>query len=103
MGGGKTNLTIMNALTVMSAEDQVVIPKGVRDDLGYGTGQPFEVVKMGDSVLLRPERKKSGRSFDEIVAGVQAPIKYDGPPVTIEEMNETIAEGWRRAAKDSDR
>ncbi|MCI4588887.1 AbrB/MazE/SpoVT family DNA-binding domain-containing protein [Sphingobium sp. BYY-5] len=92
----------MNAKTILSAKGQIVIPKDVRDQLGYMTGQPFEVVTMGDSVLLRPERKMSGRSFDEIMAEFYARIKYDGPPVSIEEMNETIAEHWAKSGAEGD-
>ncbi|WIA55624.1 AbrB/MazE/SpoVT family DNA-binding domain-containing protein [Sphingobium sp. WTD-1] len=93
----------MNAKTTLSAKGQVVIPKDVRDQLGLAPGQVLDVVPMGGGILLKPQQQKSGRSFDEIVAGIRARIAYDGPPVTIEEMNETIAEGWRKAAEDSDR
>lgn len=93
----------MNAKTTLSAKGQVVIPKDVRDQLGLVSGQVLDVVPMGGGILLKPQHKKSGRSFDEIMAGIRARIAYDGPPVTIEEMNETIAEGWRKAAEDSDR
>ncbi|WP_256869421.1 AbrB/MazE/SpoVT family DNA-binding domain-containing protein [Sphingobium lactosutens] len=103
MGDGKTHLTVMNAKTTLSAKGQVVIPKDVRDQLGLMPGQVLDVVAMGGGVLLKPQHKKSGRSFDEIMAGIRARIDYQGPPVTIEDMNQTIAEGWRKAAEDSDR
>lgn len=40
----------------------------------------------------------SGRSFDETVAHLRSIVKYDGPPVSIEEMNETIAKCWEESA-----
>jgi len=93
----------MNAKTTLSAKGQVVIPKDVRDQLGLSPGQVLDVVPMGGGVLLKPQHRKSGRSFEEIMAAIRARIDYDGPPITIEEMNQTIAEGWRKAGEDSDR
>lgn len=93
----------MNAKTTLSAKGQVVIPKDVRDQLGLVPGQVLDVISMAGGVLLKPQHRKSGRSFDEIMAGIRARIHYDGPPVTIEEMNQTIAEGWRKAGEGSDR
>lgn len=92
----------MNAKVTLSTKGQVVIPKDVRDQLGLRPGQTFDVSAMGGRVVFTPEVRKSGRSFDEIMAGIRQRITYDGPVVSIEQMNETIAEGWRRAAKDSD-
>lgn len=92
----------MNAKTKMSAKGQVVIPKGVRDELGLTPGQSLDVIKMGRGVLLRPAFKKSGRSREEILASIRSQVKYDGPPVTIEEMNEAINEYWRQRALKSD-
>jgi AbrB family looped-hinge helix DNA binding protein len=99
---GKTHLTAMNAKTTLSAKGQVVIPKDVRDQLGFAPGQVLDVVPMGGGVLLKPQHKKSGRSFDEIMAGIRARIDYKGPPVSIEEMNETIAEHWARSGNQGD-
>ncbi|HAF40193.1 MAG TPA: AbrB family transcriptional regulator [Sphingobium sp.] len=93
----------MSGKTTLSAKGQVVIPKDVRDQLGLAPGQVLDVVPMGGGVFLKPQHRKSGRSFEEIMAGIRARIHYDGPTVTIEEMNETIAECWRKAAEGSDR
>jgi AbrB family looped-hinge helix DNA binding protein len=82
----------MSSQTRLSAKGQVVIPKDVRDALGLRVGQEFDVIASGAGVLLRPKVVKSGRSFEEITACIRARIKYDGPPVSIEEMKESIGE-----------
>lgn len=92
----------MNARTVISAKGQVVIPKELRDRLNLPVGQTLDVVEMGDGVLLRPVRKKSGRTTDEILDHLGSTVRYDGPPVSIEDMDDVIAASWRGAAADSD-
>ncbi|MHA3841818.1 AbrB/MazE/SpoVT family DNA-binding domain-containing protein [Sphingomonas aestuarii] len=93
----------MNAKTKLSAKGQVVIPKDVRDALGLKPGQTLDVVPTGGGVLLKPQRAKSGRSNEEILASIRAiTSKYRGPPVSVEEMNETIdAEYAKRALRRS--
>ena len=93
----------MNAHPRMSAKGQVVIPKDVRDRYRFDAGERLDVIERPDGVLIRKLPKKSGETFDEITARIRALIRYDGPPVSIEDMNDTIAEMWAMSAQQSDR
>ena len=66
---GKTHLTEMTAQTSLSAKGQVVIPKDVRDALGYKPGQTFDVVKTDGGILLRPLARMSNR-FTRLIAPI---------------------------------
>lgn len=85
----------MNAKTTLSAKGQVVIPKDVRDQLGLAPGQVLDVVPMGGGVLLRPRHRKSGRSFDEIMACIRSRYQHQGPPLSVEAMDEAVASVFR--------
>ena len=98
----KTYLTRMNTHTRMSSRGQVVIPKDMRDELGLSAGQTLDVIKFSGGVLLRPLAKKSGRSFETIISELQQRALYQGPPVSIEEMNETIADEWSKSGARGD-
>lgn len=90
----------MNARTTLSAKGQVVIPKDVRDALGLHAGQQLDVIRSGDAVLLRPTPIKSGRSADEVAARVrELAASYRGSPVSIDDMNATIADHWAASGR----
>ncbi len=87
----------MNAQTKMSAKGQIVIPKDVRDRLHWAQGDALELIETSDGVLIK--RPKTGKTLtvEEALARIRARVKYDGPPVTIEEMNESIAEMFQKS------
>jgi AbrB family looped-hinge helix DNA binding protein len=89
--------------TSLSAKGQVVIPKDVRDALGLQEGARFDVHMIGRDIVFRPKGKSMTRSAEEILAQVRARFPYKGPPVSIEDMNETIREGWVASALRSDK
>jgi len=92
----------MNAQTRVSAKGQVVIPKDVRDKYHFVTGNVLDVIERPDGILLRRHEQKPQGSFDDITARIRARIRYDGPPVTIAEMNETIAEMAAKSGENGD-
>ena len=77
----------MTAQTRLSAKGQVVIPKDVRDRLGWAKGSDLEVVETAGGVLLRrpPERKRL--SVAEATEQLRANFQYKGPPLPIERLS----------------
>ena len=90
----------MNASTKISSKGQVVIPKDVRERYRFVTGEALDVIDRPDGVLLRKRASKSDASFEEITTRIRSRVAYDGPAVSIEEMNETIAGMWARDGAD---
>lgn len=82
----------MNARTIMSAKGQVVIPKVVRDRLGLVPGEQLDVIEMGGGVLLKARPAFPKLSFDDAAARLRQIVRYDGPALTIEEMELTDAD-----------
>jgi AbrB family looped-hinge helix DNA binding protein len=84
----------MNARARISSKGQLVLPKAVRDAYGLDAGSEVEVESAGDVILLRPRPKKERKTYtlDE-VAGF---LKYDGPPVTLDDMKRAVDEEARR-------
>jgi AbrB family looped-hinge helix DNA binding protein len=84
----------MNAQTRVSAKGQVVIPKEIRTRHQMSAGRVLDVIETPEGVLLRPSVLKQGLSVDEVLARIKETVHYDGPPVTIEDMNKTIEQMW---------
>jgi AbrB family looped-hinge helix DNA binding protein len=81
----------MNAQTRVSAKGQIVIPKTVRDELGWPAGTRLQIEKVGGAVTLRPVRNKPGSlTLEEFIA--RRP-KHEGPPLSPEEMDAAVARG----------
>lgn len=87
------------AKTRLSSKGQVIIPKAVRDRHGWAAGLELEVEDRGDAVLLRPAMPFPSTTFEE----VRGCLKYDGPPLTIEEMDEAVARETRRMWEEFER
>jgi len=80
----------MTTLTI-TAKGQVTLKKELLRHLGAAPGQKIEVETLpGGAVVLRLARQKTGKISD-VFGMFHDPARK---PVSIEEMNETIAESW---------
>jgi AbrB family looped-hinge helix DNA binding protein len=80
------------AKTRMSSKGQVIIPKAVRDRHGWRPGAELEVEDRGDAVVLRPAKPFPSTTVEEVYGC----LKYNGPPLTIEQMDEAVEREARR-------
>ena len=90
----------MNAQTRLSARGQVVIPKDVRDRMQWAQGEPLDVIETSEGVLLKRPRTGKMLTLDAALARIRARVNYDGPPVSVEDMNKAVDEMFRNAADD---
>ena len=81
--------------TKLSAKGQVVLPKRVRDELGWKAGTEFVVERSGAGVTLTPKVASRKGSIRDL-RGV---LKYKGPPISLEQMEQAIVDEVRRRHK----
>jgi len=78
----------------LTSKGQMTLPKEVRDDLKLKPGDKVEFIREGDRYVLKPRTKRIGD-----FAGL---LHRPGmKPVSIEEMNEGIAQAAAEAYKRS--
>ncbi len=66
------------ATTRMSSKGQVVIPEGIRSELGLRAGVQFVVIAARDAVVLRQITAPSMAEFDAIVSTARAAARRTG-------------------------
>lgn len=80
--------------TVLSTKGQVVLPKAVRDHLGWRPGTRLDVEERPEGVLLRRASSVRPTTMEEVFGSA----RYHGPARTLKEMEEGAAEavheGW---------
>jgi AbrB family looped-hinge helix DNA binding protein len=75
------------ATAALTSKGQITIPVEVRKRLGLKPGDRIGFIENENGeFVLKP---KTGSIMD-----MEGILKWTGKPVTIEEMNETIAKGW---------
>ena len=68
----------------ITIKGQTTLPKAVRDALGLEAGDKVRYVILGEGVMIRPVRSTSR---------LYGSLRYDGPPVSLEDMERAIVEG----------
>ena len=71
----------------VTSKGQITIPVEVREDLGLKAGDRVSFIKGENGEYIM--KTKTGSLMD-----LKGFIHWSGKPVTIEEMNKTIAKGW---------
>lgn len=87
------------ATITMTSKGQITLPAATRARLRLVQGGKFEVEETPDGKVVltpQPERKKTGD-----IRALRGFLKYDGPPVSIEDMNRAILEGASRRFRES--
>ncbi len=75
------------ATAAVTSKGQITIPLEVRKKLGIKPGDRVRFIEgENGEFVLKP---KTGSIMD-----LEGCVHWTGKPVTIEEMNETIAKGW---------
>ncbi len=72
--------------SAITSKGQTTLPKSVRQALGVKTGDRVRYVILDNEVRILPVRP-IGRLFGA--------LKHHGPPLTLEDMEQAVAEGAR--------
>jgi AbrB family looped-hinge helix DNA binding protein len=74
-------------MAAITSKGQITIPIEVRKDLGLKAGDQVSFIKGADGDY----KLKTKRAAIMDLKGI---ARWRGKPISIEEMNETIAKGW---------
>ncbi len=74
--------------TILSTKGQVILPKSIRDARKWPPGTRLTVEETPDGVMLRVVRQRA--LPETTIAEVLGMLNYDGPPVTVEDMEKAI-------------
>ena len=83
--------TVPKQTTVVSTKGQVILPKAVRDQRGWKPGTKLTVEETPDGVLLKPEPLFPPTTNEEVYGC----LKWNGPPISLEEMDAAITDEVR--------
>ncbi len=75
--------------TKLSSKGQVIIPKSLRNQYNWDTGQTLLVIDKGDGILLKSKSSFIPTSLKD-VAGC---LKYEGKPKSLKDMEQAIKTG----------
>ena len=77
--------------TKLSSKGQLVLPKPLRESLGWRQGMEFSVEPNRDGVLLRPVRSFEATRLTDVVGSAG----YTGKPKSAADLKNAIRKGMR--------
>lgn len=87
----------MNIRAKISSKGQVVVPKDIRDRMGFAEGTEVEFLETADGVLIKQVPHRASRfpaiSFEEFKA---RRLQWTGKPVTNADMDRAVEKEVRR-------
>ena len=88
----------MTALTAkLSNNGQLLIPKELREQLDWEAGTELTLVPTGRGIFLQPSVKKVKHNL----ADLRGMLKYDGPPISLEELCKPVDLGEANRGEDN--
>ena len=81
--------------TTLSTKGQVILPKPIRQALGWMVGTRLVVESTQDGVLLKPEPVFPETKPEDVFAS----LACDGPPKSLEEMDAGVSAEANRSMK----
>ncbi len=82
--------------TTLSSKGQVIIPKPIRTQHHWVSGQQFEAIDTPEGVLLKPAGLFPHTSIDDVASC----LDYQGPAKTLAEMEDAICRGVKELSRD---
>jgi AbrB family looped-hinge helix DNA binding protein len=82
--------------TIVSTKGQVILPKAIRESRHWSAGTKLSVEDTPDGVLLSASPVFAETSIDAVFGS----MRYAGPTLSIEDMNDAIAREARSRARD---
>ncbi|MDX8395540.1 MAG: AbrB/MazE/SpoVT family DNA-binding domain-containing protein [Mariprofundaceae bacterium] len=76
----------------LSSKGQLIIPKSIRDQHAWHTGQELEVIDTKEGILLRSKSPFPTTTIDDLTH-LKA---YSGPTKSLDEMTEAIRTGIKK-------
>jgi AbrB family looped-hinge helix DNA binding protein len=81
-----------NLTTTVSTKGQVILPKAVRDRRHWAPGTRLVVEETPDGVLLKLAPLFPPTRLEDVFGS----LRHSGPPVTLEQMDQAIADDVKR-------
>ena len=81
--------------TVVSTKGQVILPKAIRERMHWSAGTKLTIEQTADGVLLKASPIFPDTTLDEVVGS----MRYDGPPLSLEDMDAAVMREAKRRAR----